>query len=398
MSDPTTMPAEEWQDFSVSLVRNDPMFRLQRRLGLIPPDGSGVARRAVFWTLVAWLPIAVWAVLNQRALPGPVDEPLLRHFAVHTRLLIGIPAFHLAETLVHRAMRRFLPYLVQSGIVPPGTVPAYQEVLRGVARFRDRTLPWIAILGLTVVLSAYNVTAQRIDELNWAMVGASGQTLGFGGLWYMVVGRAIFLILLLGWLWRLFLSFRLFRGLARLDLALVPTHAGRVAGLAVVEYLPAAFAPVIFAVSAVLAATWGHEVLYHGVHVTALRTAMIAFVLLVLVLFLSPSLALAPLLVRTKKKALLDYGALIGDQGRLVHRRWIERQEVERTDILEAPELGPVADVNALYDPIRTMRPVPVGLHTLAAVLLPAALPLIPVLAIEIPVKELLLGLLKSMV
>lgn len=398
MRDPATMPAEDWKDFSLSLVRNDPMFRLQRRLGLIPADGSGVVRRAVFWTLVAWLPIAVWAVLNRRALPGTVDEPLLRHFAVHTRLLIGIPAFHLAEALVHRGMQRFLPYLVQSGLVPPDTVPAYQDVLREVARFRDRTLPWIAILGLTVVLSAYNVTAQRIDELNWAMMGAADQTLGFGGMWYMVVGRAIFLILLLGWLWRLFLFFRLFRGIARLDLALVPTHADRIAGLAIVEYLPAAFAPVIFAISAVLAATWGHEVLYHGVHVTALRTQMIAFVLLILVLFLSPSLALAPLLIRTKKKALLDYGALIGEQGRLVRQRWIERREVGRTDILEAPELGPVADINALYDPIRTMRPVPVGLHTLAAVMLPAVLPLIPVLAIEIPVKELLLGLLKSMV
>lgn len=229
-------------------------------------------------------------------------------------------------------------------------------------------------------------------------MGAADPRIGFGGLWYMVVGRAIFLILLLGWLWRLFLFFRLFRGLARLDLALVPTHADRIAGLAVVEYLPVAFAPVIFAISAVLAATWGHEVLYHGVHVTALRTQMIAFVLLLLVLFLSPSLALAPLLIRTKKKALMDYGALIGEQGRLVHQRWIDRREVERANILEAPELGPVADINALYDPIRTMRPVPVGLHTVAAVMLPAVLPLIPVLAIEIPVKELLLGLLKSMV
>jgi hypothetical protein len=251
---------------------------------------------------------------------------------------------------------------------------------------------------VTVVLSAFNVTAQRLDELTWAMVGTGGQTLGFGGLWYTLVGRAIFLILLLGWVWRLFLFFGLFRGIARLDLALVPTHADRVAGLSIIEYMPTVFAPVIFAISSVLAATWGHEVLYHGVHVTELRVQMIAFVLLMLILFLSPSLALAPLLMRTKKKALLDYGALIGAQGRLVRRRWVEDRDVEDMAILSAPELGPVADINALYEPIRTMRPVPVGAHTLAVVVLPAVLPLIPVLAIEIPVKDLLLGLIKSMV
>jgi hypothetical protein len=398
MTEPAMAPAEEWKDFSLSLVRNDPLFRLQRRLGLIPPDGPGVGRRAVFWTLVAWLPIAIWAVLNRRAMPGTVEEPLLQHFAVHTRLLIGIPAFHLAEALAHRALQRFLPYLVQSGIVPPDSIPAYQDVLRSVARFRDRTLPWIAILGVTVVLSAFNVTAERMDELTWGMVGSGGQTLGFGGWWYVLVGRAIFLILLLSWVWRLFLFFGLFRGIAKLDLALVPTHADRVAGLSVIEYMPTVFAPVIFAISSVLAATWGHQVLYHGVHVTELRVQMIAFILLMLVLFLSPSLALAPLLTRTKKKALLDYGALIGAQGRLVRRRWIEGRDVEDMAILSAPELGPVADINALYEPIRTMRPVPVGAHTLAAVALPAVLPLIPVLAIEIPVKDLLLGLIKSMV
>ena len=42
------------------------------------------------------------------------------------------------------------------------------------------------------------------------------------------------------------------------------------------------------------------------------------------------------------------------------------------------------------------MRTLPIGRRSLIAVLLPAAIPLLLVLAIEIPVKELLLGLLKT--
>lgn len=44
-----------------SLVRGDILYRLQRRVGLIPLEGLGIARRALFWALFAWLPIAVWA-------------------------------------------------------------------------------------------------------------------------------------------------------------------------------------------------------------------------------------------------------------------------------------------------------------------------------------------------
>ena len=49
------------ENFALSLVRDDLLYRLQRRIGLIPTKGSGIARRAVFWSLFAWLPIAVWA-------------------------------------------------------------------------------------------------------------------------------------------------------------------------------------------------------------------------------------------------------------------------------------------------------------------------------------------------
>lgn len=47
--------------WAVSLVRGDLLFRLQRKIGLIPEQGLGIARRATFWSLLAWLPIAVWA-------------------------------------------------------------------------------------------------------------------------------------------------------------------------------------------------------------------------------------------------------------------------------------------------------------------------------------------------
>ncbi len=37
---------------SFELARDDLLYRLQQRIGLIPRGGAGLARRAVFWSLV----------------------------------------------------------------------------------------------------------------------------------------------------------------------------------------------------------------------------------------------------------------------------------------------------------------------------------------------------------
>ena len=64
-TDPASAPAPAAEthaaSWSLSLVRNDPLYRLQRKIGLIPENGLGIVRRMLFWTLFAWLPTALWA-------------------------------------------------------------------------------------------------------------------------------------------------------------------------------------------------------------------------------------------------------------------------------------------------------------------------------------------------
>src|SRR4029077_14890740 len=92
--EPTTDP-----DLALSLVRDDLPFRLLRQVGLIPAKGLGIARRAAFFTLLAFLPLAAWALWAGRAVPGSpgaAGEPLLEHFGVLVRCLIAIPVLVLA--------------------------------------------------------------------------------------------------------------------------------------------------------------------------------------------------------------------------------------------------------------------------------------------------------------
>jgi hypothetical protein len=124
---------------------------------------------------------------------------------------------------------------------------------------------------------------------------------------------------------------------------------------------------------------------------------MIAFGVVVLLLFLAPLLPWQRPRAAAKRRAELEYAALVAEHGRLVRRRWILREPVADAALLSAPEIGPVADTLALYESTRKMRTLPIGKRSLLAILLPAALPMLFVIAIEVPVKELLLGLLKTL-
>jgi hypothetical protein len=233
--------------------------------------------------------------------------------------------------------------------------------------------------------------------MTWAVEGAD---FGFGGWWALYVARPIFLVLLLSWLWRIALVILLFHRISKLDLSLVPSHPDRCGGLGFVKKLPMAMFLVTLAVSSVIASSWMHDELYHGQTLAALKAPAAVFVVFWGGLMLSPLLLFAPRLAAMKREALLSYGALIGAHGRLVHRRWILGQRVERDDdehaILDAPELGPVVDISAIYDAVSKVTPVPIGKSTIAMVLIPMVLPMLAVIAHEIPLRELLLGLLKS--
>jgi hypothetical protein len=90
-------------------------------------------------------------------------------------------------------------------------------------------------------------------------------------------------------------------------------------------------------------------------------------------------------LATARRRALLEYGAMIGSHGRLVRRRWILGESEVDDPILHADELGPVADTLTLYQAIRTMRIVPVSKFPLFAIVIPA------LFSIQVPLKDILM-------
>jgi hypothetical protein len=343
---------------------------------------------------ITWLPLVVYALVQRRLLPGAVSEPLFEHFGIHARFLIALPLLLVAEATLDVALRRILPQFVAHGLVDDALLPSFRAVLADSARLRRSR----AVLGglVAVVLVATTIAWLRsadLHELSWESSRTS-----FGVLWFSFVSRPLFLLVLLAWAWRLVLLFRTFARIARLDLRLAPTHPDRAGGLGFVEGLSVGLAPISFALAVPVAGRWAHDAVYHGHDVRTMTAPAIAFVFVQLAIALAPLLAFAPRLQALRRESLLSYGALLAEYGRRVERRWIRREIVDDDGLLSAPEIGPVADTVALYEAVANMRTAPVGRRSLLPIAVAAVVPLVPVFATQIPLKQIAAKLLAPLI
>ncbi len=392
--DATTQQAAA--DFS--LVVDDPLYRAQQTLGLIPRRGGfALGRRIAIAIGLTWLPLVVYALVRRRFLVGgEAPEPLLEHFGIHARFLLALPLLLVAESTMQATLHRILPQFLSSGLVDDALTPAFRAVLADAARLRSsRTALAIMVALVAVGTTVAWLHSGELHELAWE---PTTDRWAFGTLWFSFVARPLFLLVLLAWAWRLVVLFRMFARIAKLDLRLAPTHPDRAAGLGFLEGLTAGLAPIGFAIAVPIAGRWAHDAVYHGVDVHTLTAPAIAFVVVQVGIALVPLLAFAPRLRALRRASLAGYGALLAEYGRRVERRWLRREVVADEDgLLSAPELGPVADTVALYQAVASMRAAPIGRGSLVPVALAAVVPLIPVFATQIPLRQILTKLLTPM-
>jgi hypothetical protein len=211
------------------------------------------------------------------------------------------------------------------------------------------------------------------------------------------VVRPVFLALLLGWLWRIVLLVALFIRIATLNLSFVPSHPDGAGGVGFIERLPMALAPVSLALSATLASRWAHAIVYHGQTMTSFKLPAIMFTVVWSLFLLAPLLPLGPPMFRAKRAALPSYSATVAEQGRAIRRRWIDGTTKAENPLLEPEGIGVMADAATMYNQVRAMRILPVGRPSLVGVLLPILVPMLIVAALQIPIKTLLLGLVKTL-
>ncbi len=373
----------------VSLVRGGPFYRAQRALKLLRPNHWDLGRRISVLIVITWLPLLVLtALLNFKGL-----DSLLRDYRVYARLLIAVPVLLFGELLMETRFRAVLTHIRRAGLLEVPDMEYMDGFIAALVRLRDSFLPELTILVLLIIHTKLQYKG-LVDPTPWLARGAGANLQLSAAGWYAVLVSTSIFQFLLGvslWKWLLWVVYAF--KLSRRDLKLVPTHPDEHGGIGFLSLTTAAFAPIAFAASAVIGATWRYDILHHGAHLMDFRLPTIALVILVVVVALGPLIFFVPRLAMLRTKGILEYGTLGQLHSRDFHEKWILHRAGHEAEFLQAPESSTLADYGQAYEKLEQLNPFPANKEDLIPLLLAVAIPAFPVIIAQIPVVTVLTDL-----
>jgi hypothetical protein len=182
-----------------------------------------------------------------------------------------------------------------------------------------------------------------------------------------------------------------------MNLYLVATHADLAGGLGFLSQGQRAFSPIVFAGGAVIAAQVANAIVYQGATLSSMKSPMLAYGVVALILFVAPLLVVTPVLVALKRKALFEYGALVTIHNQQFDQAWIRKDHPPDPAILGDPGPSSLIDLGDSFAVIRGMNIVPLDKHTVIALALAAMSPMLAVVLFATPASELLRVVLKML-
>ncbi len=363
-----------------SLNDGGPFYRAMLALHLVRPSGMV---RSAWIALAAWLPVVIGEGI--RVALGLAPDPTFYDLSVHVRLLVAMPLILFAERLTEPACRSGIRSLYEGKLCPSGGLDPI--VARG-EQLRDAWLPEAIVLVLAF-------TGGQLAL--WSVIGPTGLFHGgtgagafsFPRVWYVAIALPLAQFVMFRWLWRWAIwSYMLVR-IARLDLTPIPTHPDRAAGLSCVARPVSGFGGFAAAVSAVLAAAWGTQVLAGRTTVKDQLPALVVFMIGILVLAVAALLPFSRHLYRSRRRGLAHYGDFASEYMRSFHDKWIAHR-APGTHPLGSSDIQSLNDLGGAYSVVSTTRLFAFGMRSILAVWASAIIPMVPLLASTLTFEKLL--------
>gem|GEM_PF-204068 len=364
---------------------------LQRRLGWVAFGNAPLLRRALQWSLIAWLPLVLLcAVEGTLLIPG--RNGFATDFAVHSRFLIAVPLLIVAERVCWPQLREIARHFFgRSGLV----VCHGNDCVRAIAavsRLRDSKTARATIVLVAYAIALAIVTSVPETEFPPWQLGelAPPWRFSLAGTWHALVSVPLLMVLLLGWIWRLWTWTYFLWRVSRLDLKLLPSHPDHAAGLRFVSHSVRAQALIAMAFGTIVAGTVANEVVHRGISILQYRTALVALVGLLLALCVGPLLVFTPRIVSAWRKGILEYSELVDAVGHEFEKRWLENREKIDQRALDSPSFSATTDLYSVAANVYDTRVVPVDLASVASLVVATLIPFLPVALAALPFQEML--------
>lgn len=389
---------DELPDFS--LVLGGPLFQLLVKSHLATPALDLVKRRIICITLFAWLPLLILALVDGTAW-GDSGLPFLHDIEMQSRFLLALPLLVGAELLVHQRLRLIVGQFIERDIVTTAVLPRFNEVIAAAMKLRNSVFIEVTMF-ILIYLGGYYLwsSVSGMQEISagtgtWYATITNGSThLSSAGYWYLFVSRPLFQFIFIRWYFRIFIWARFLWQSAKLDLNLIPTHPDRAAGLGFLGASSAAFAPLLMAHGALLAGVIANPIFFAGAKLTDFKLEIIGVMAVLLLLVLGPLLVFTPVLLRTKRVGLREYGMLASRYVNEFDLKWVRGGAVADEPLVGSGDIQSLADLGNSFQVIREIKPFPFSRDTVIQLIVFAILPGLPLVLTMIPLEELIIKLL----
>jgi hypothetical protein len=376
-------------------MEGGPGDALMKRLRLIRPElGAASGRTAIVLATVTWVPLMVFSLLEGLAVGG-AKIPFLYDIAAHARFLVAVPILVLAEIPIGRRLRGVAKRFLEAGLVREDEQTRFASCVVDTVRFHDWRLAELTLLALAYTTTYMVVSKTSLSGSTWVEPSLTAE-LSRVGYYYALVSLPIYQFLIYRWAFRMVVWTTFLWQVSKLDLFLTPTHPDGAGGLGFLGKVSISFGVVLFALSSVVSAAIASKILFSGAKLDEFEVTYAALLVLMLALFGGPPIIVfAPTLFRLKQDGLRRYGTLASRYTQQFDSKWAEDINSSEEPLLGTADIQSLADLGNSYDLIRKMRAVPISLSDFIAMALPAALPVLPLLATVMPVSEILTGILK---
>ncbi len=352
---------------------------------------GSIKSRITILALITWIIPLLLALIQGIILGKNFQIRFITDFTVAIRFLVAIPLLIIAEVIIGSNVVETIRSLKKSEMILKNE-SKFEYACSRLIRWRDSSFAEIILLVLIAINIFLRLKSETWSQLSdWqTYTSPHGLTHTWAGWWHFLVSVPLYQFILFRWLWRYIIWVRLLWDLSRINLRLVPTHPDCSGGLGLFSIVQESFGIILLSFSAVLSAFVLDKLFIEGTSLSTFQPVISTYIFLGVVIFILPLCFFTPLLIKTRRLGLFNYGDLGDKYSQLFNDKWIEQHQLKEGELLGSPDIQSLSDLSSAFERIEKMKPFPFKAHTVLVLIFSSIFPFLPLVLTQVPVKELL--------
>jgi len=355
--------------------------RIFARTGLARPGKIIILLRILLAWSITWIPLLALSIMQGQAYDKNLKIPFLYDFAAHIRFILAVPVFILTDIFLTPRVKETVLGFLNAGLIKDSQRQIYWSLVKKIQHLNSSVLPDFAILIIVIAATLLGLQSGiSLDPQSWQkMISDDTVRITAAGWWLVNISIPLWQFFLLRWLWYVLIYSLFLFNVAKLDLALIPTHPDRVGGLHFLSLGQKWLLPFVFVISAAVASDMGTKIIFQNAQFFQFRYDILLFTVLMSLFVSAPLLLFTPRLLLTRRTGMITYGVLAAEYVRSFDNKWIKNAKNDES-ILGSQDIQSLADLAGSYSVIMEMRSVPIDRTFTLALLLSVLTPFLPLL------------------